>query len=399
MKTKLFIALFAISTIANAQGVWTQKAPFSGIARWGAISFSIGSKGYVGGGYDGSNNFSDFWEFDPSANTWTQRAPIPVARRAAYSFEINNKGYVCLGANSTSVPTLTDLWEYDPTTNSWNAKANFPGTARYGGTGFAIGSKGYVCCGNEGTASGPLSNQLWEYDPSINSWNQKTNFMGNARYGMTHGSFVIGAKAYVGLGGNSSTQFSDFYAYDQTTDSWSQVANYPGAGRGYPFGFGTCYKGYMGTGHGSGIPYSDFWQYDAFINSWTQVASYGGGNRWLMAGFVIDGKAYAGTGYDFTNNYKDWWQYTCGENSISEINFDNYFSVSPNPSIGKFNITCDKFQINNIEIINTSGEKIYSSDVTGRLAVVNLSLQPNGIYFLHVKSDKATAVKKIIINK
>lgn len=92
MKTKLFangrisacpagrlasaglIALFTISTIVNSQGVWTQKAPFSGTARWGVISFSIGSKGYVGGGYDGSNNFSDFWEFDLSANTCTQVA-------------------------------------------------------------------------------------------------------------------------------------------------------------------------------------------------------------------------------------------------------------------------------------------------------------------------------------
>ena len=41
--------------------------------RGGAIGFSIGSKGYMGTGYDGSSSTKDFWEYDPSVNTWTER--------------------------------------------------------------------------------------------------------------------------------------------------------------------------------------------------------------------------------------------------------------------------------------------------------------------------------------
>jgi len=118
-----------------------------------------------------------------------------------------------------------------------------------------------------------------------------------------------------------------------------------------------------------------------------------------MAGCVIDGKAYAGTGYDFTNNYNDWWQYTCGETSIGEINFDDYFSVSPNPSNGIFQIKNENFKIDNIKIFNSFGEKIYSSSISQKQAVVNLSERPNGVYFVHVKSNKGSAVKKIIVNQ
>ena len=40
-----------------------------------------------------------------------------------------------------------DFWEYDPTTNTWTQKANFGGTPRDGAVGFSIGSKGYIGTG------------------------------------------------------------------------------------------------------------------------------------------------------------------------------------------------------------------------------------------------------------
>ncbi|MCB0583398.1 MAG: hypothetical protein KDD10_29235, partial [Phaeodactylibacter sp.] len=54
--------------------IWNQTADFSGGPRFGAIGFSIGQKGYVGTGNDGGNHKKDFWEYDPLAGTWTQRA-------------------------------------------------------------------------------------------------------------------------------------------------------------------------------------------------------------------------------------------------------------------------------------------------------------------------------------
>ena len=40
-----------------------------------------------------------------------------------------------------------DFWEYDPAANTWTQKADFGGTARYGAVGFSIGSKGYIGTG------------------------------------------------------------------------------------------------------------------------------------------------------------------------------------------------------------------------------------------------------------
>ena len=70
MKTSTFliqhnfnkIGLFVILTVgilrsSEAQNTWTQKADFGGTARSSAVGFSIGSKGYIGTGYDGNYRY------------------------------------------------------------------------------------------------------------------------------------------------------------------------------------------------------------------------------------------------------------------------------------------------------------------------------------------------------
>ncbi|MBK6483537.1 MAG: hypothetical protein IPG01_10485 [Chitinophagaceae bacterium] len=42
--------LAAVSVYSQAPNTWTLKAPFGGTARWGAVGFSMGSKGYLGTG-------------------------------------------------------------------------------------------------------------------------------------------------------------------------------------------------------------------------------------------------------------------------------------------------------------------------------------------------------------
>jgi hypothetical protein len=73
-KTLIFLLLALSHGEIFTQGVWTQKADLGGIARQGAVAFSIGSKGYIGTG-TGQNGFlDDFWEWDQVSNTWTQKA-------------------------------------------------------------------------------------------------------------------------------------------------------------------------------------------------------------------------------------------------------------------------------------------------------------------------------------
>lgn len=60
----LFI-LVAICSFANAQGTWTQKANLTANARYGATGFSIGTKGYIGAGWNSTLYFQDLWEYTP----------------------------------------------------------------------------------------------------------------------------------------------------------------------------------------------------------------------------------------------------------------------------------------------------------------------------------------------
>ena len=65
----LFLILFSFNLFAQCD-TWIQKANFGGIARMGAVGFSIGDKGYIGTGETSGVVYTkDFWEYDPAINT------------------------------------------------------------------------------------------------------------------------------------------------------------------------------------------------------------------------------------------------------------------------------------------------------------------------------------------
>ena len=118
-----------------------------------AVGFSIGSKGYIGTGegYNGHNGL--FTKTSGSttllANTWTQKADFGgTARYGAVGFSIGSKGYIGTGSDDSSL-RYKDFWEYDPAANTWTQKADFGGTARDCAVGFSIGSKGYIGTGED----------------------------------------------------------------------------------------------------------------------------------------------------------------------------------------------------------------------------------------------------------
>ena len=115
-KFHLLLALgyLLIAQSLHAQGdTWIQKsdvgytASNGPTARYAAVAFSIGTKGYVGTGWDGGLR-KDFWEFDPVSNSWTQKADFGgTARSLAVGFSIGTKGYIGTGSDGTS---RKDFW-------------------------------------------------------------------------------------------------------------------------------------------------------------------------------------------------------------------------------------------------------------------------------------------------
>ena len=299
-----FILFFLLQIPSSpAQGVWTQKANFAGSARCGAAGFSIGAKGYIGSGWDGSM-LGDFWEWDQATDVWTQRAAFPgMGRQSPSGFTIGNKGYMGIGSDAYPVYNMKkDFWEYDPALNSWTQKTDFGGFARYTAVAFSIGNKGYF-----GTGWPPNAKDFWEYDSGTGGWTQKADFGGSARQSAV--GFAIGNKGYIGTGYDGSGK-NDFWEYDPGADTWTPKNNFGGAARYGAVGFAINNKGYIGTGTDGGTKYKDFWEYDPGTDTWTQLADLGGAARDIAVGFSVGCRGYIGTGRDAgANNLNDFWEY------------------------------------------------------------------------------------------
>jgi hypothetical protein len=303
------ITLFLASLCHGAGDIWTQKADFGGTARQYAVGFSIGTKAYLGTGWDGAYR-NDFWEYDPSANKWTQKADFDgTGRIEAVGFFIGAKGYIGTGFDGSF---RRDFWEYDPSANKWTQKADFGGRTRMYAVGFSIGSKGYTGTGYDGSPT--YRRDFWEYDPSVNEWTQKADFGGSGRSSAT--GFSIGPKGYIGTGDDASSFKKDFWEYDPSVNEWTQKADFGGAGRIYAVGFSAGTKGYIGMGYSGSLPYlKDFWEYDPFTGTWIQKADFAGPGRMYSAGFSIGTKGYIGTGRN-GSYMKDLWELVPSESFV-----------------------------------------------------------------------------------
>ena len=197
----LLYSFICVSMAFATADTWTQKADFGGSARCASVGFSIGSKGYIGtGSADGVTPFQDFWEYDPAADTWTQKADVGgLPRMLAIGFSIGSKGYIGTGSRNlfpAAADAYKDFWEYDPTANTWTQKADFGGEGRQYAAGFVIGNKGYI--GNGETANSITFKDFWEYDPTTDTWTQKADISAPIRAFPT--TFSIGGKGYFGTG-------------------------------------------------------------------------------------------------------------------------------------------------------------------------------------------------------
>lgn len=391
----------------SAQNIWNKRASVGGSKRERCVSFSIASRGYIGLGQDTLNlMLKDIWEYDPGTNSWTQKANFPgVARRDAAAFTIGTKAYVGTGIDNADAflgNSLADFWEYNPATNTWTNKAAYPGN--FGGgayyvTGFAVSSKGYFCCGKLGASF--YSNELWEYNPTTNTWLQKSNFPGGNRYGGA--AFTIGANAYFGTGTDENVLTYDFYKYTPASDSWTTIYNFPGSGRFSCSSFTISNKGYILLGTDGGYK-DELWQYDPLINYWFPKASFLGGSRRSSGAFAIGGKGYAGTGKGFTGTRKDFWEYLPSiPVGIDEHSDDVFIAIYPNPIVENATIKISE-QIFNadqdlyFDLINLQGKIILSEKISSSIFTINKTNFSSGIYFISIRSSSnRIASKKIIL--
>ena len=228
-----------------ANDTWLQKADFPG-GSTNNSGFSIGTKGYASSGIS-------FWEFNPLIDSWQAKAPIPdtLAVSNRFDFSIGNKGY--LGGGTYPVNDFprfesysNKFYEYNPVTDLWVQKAGVVGLAN--SACFTIGDKAYVGTGiGLQGISGPSrsNNSFIEYDQSSDKWTNLENFPGEPRFSSV--GFSIEGKGYLGAGYNLwghyyEAFYNDFWEYKNiiTTDSIAQ-AYCPGQSISIPFQTGCTY--------------------------------------------------------------------------------------------------------------------------------------------------------------
>ena len=253
--------LWEYDTLTHA---WTQKAGFPGPLVDDATSFVVGNKAYIVVN-------DETWQYDQATDTWTAKAKVPTRpRQDAISFAINGKGYLGFGqVPNTTYEYYGDFWEYDPVADTWTQKASFKAGKRAYAAAFALSGKGYVCSGERLGAGGPpILNDLWEYDPVANVWTAKADFPGPPRVaGIGLGGDALG-RGYVLTGITNSPYLNDCWQYNPGTNTWAQffsIGTQAEQQRGFAGGFVIGTHLYMGGGvgpigsvgyHG----YMDFWR-------------------------------------------------------------------------------------------------------------------------------------------
>jgi N-acetylneuraminic acid mutarotase len=302
------------TTSTDIIGNWKRSSEFEGVGRTESVSFIIGDKVYVGGGYDGSNRLNDFWEFNQVTGTWIRKADFPgTARNSAVAFTVNGKGYV--GTGYDGINKLTDFWEYNPTTNTWARIADFAGTARYGAVAFSIGDNGYVTTGYDGN----YLKDLWEYNATTNTWTQKASLTGSKRTDAV--AFVYNSKAFVVSGINNGSYLNDFWVYDPATDTWAEKRKISSiSDETYDDEYGDNItrsnaaiflmngKAYLTNGYRAGVIGSTY-EYDITNDTWIQKTALEGPAREGAITFSINNRGYITTGNNSSSKFDDLWEF------------------------------------------------------------------------------------------
>lgn len=298
-------------------GNWVENSSFNGNSRYGAVTFTIGNKGYLIGGYDGDDYYSDTWEYDVDNNFWRELASFPGdARVGAVGFAINGKGYFGTGYNGED--DLNDFWEYDPASDTWTQKADFSNLTDVADTdpnddfkrekaiGFAIKGSGYIGTGNNGSQQ----KDFWKYDVATDSWSEIPGFGGDKRQDAS--VFVINDVAYIGTGLQNGSFPEDFYSFDGTT--WTELTDLDDDDDntvllydGVAFSIGG--KGYVATGVSGSIENS-IWEYTPSTDSWEELPSIDVARQGASAFTFTDAdKGFVLMGRSGSSYFDDVWEF------------------------------------------------------------------------------------------
>jgi N-acetylneuraminic acid mutarotase len=207
---------------------------------------AFGGRIYVFGGQaDGgtAKPLNTTWEYDPAADSWRPRAPMPTGRTATAATESAGRIFV-LGGNAAGGVTVGTNEVYDPAADRWETRAaaptprNHPAAGGVAGRIYVIG--GRLAAPNIGGFASSNTDVVEEYDPATDRWSAMTK-MPTPRSG--HGYTTHQGRIYVAGGevrnAHMDAIFRDVEVFDPAINDWYRLPGMPTARHGVNLaGFG-----------------------------------------------------------------------------------------------------------------------------------------------------------------
>ena len=202
------VAVDAVERYDPVANTWTTRTPLPAPRRYLAAA-ALNGIVYAIGGETSGGTVATVEAYDPVANTWTTRASLATARKNHAAAAGNGVLYVMGGVDASGNP-LASLEVYDPVANTWTTKAAMPGSRSGLAAAFVDGAL-YAVGGQSGTASSSITG----YDPVFNQWYLKSN-MPTSRSGL--GAAAVNGILYA-VGGQQ-TSFPSLQKIEAFTDSY-----------------------------------------------------------------------------------------------------------------------------------------------------------------------------------
>jgi len=223
-----------------AKGEWSLGTPLPEPVHHAGAAI-VGGKIYQVGGFHNPFAMRDpidtVWAFDPAANKWERRAPLPSPRGAMVVAAIGDLIYAAGGEHrrppGSPVPKgapppyepIADVAVYDPKADRWQVLPSMHHARDHAFVG-SINGRLYVVGGRDRPKYDITA--VEEYDPATRAWSERAP-MPNGRSGGA--ATVLDGKLYVfGGEGNDASPigiFDQVEAFDPMSNSWTRFGPMP----------------------------------------------------------------------------------------------------------------------------------------------------------------------------
>ncbi len=214
----------------SATDKWQTVAPLP-VPLNHVMAAAVNGKVYAIGGQTTESSEPDkagfvntMYEYDPAANKWAAKAPMPTRRGGGAAAVADGKIYVAGGRP----PGGADFAVYDPKADRWATLPNLP-TQRNHLAADAIQGKIYVVGGRfEGGFRSQRTDAVEVYDPKTNQWSKRRSML--RPRGGVNGIAANGCFHLFGGEGNPEHPYGiypDHDYYNPITDTWHHLEDMP----------------------------------------------------------------------------------------------------------------------------------------------------------------------------